>query len=91
VLVQSSVTATLASGQSATATTPSCPKTKKKKKKGRKKQLQKLLSAGGFQTPTAPIALFTSSLTSGTAWASTATNLTSNPAQVQITSQGVCV
>lgn len=87
-LVRSETSATLAQGQGTTATTPKCPK-----KKVHKKRRKRVLSAGGFQTfsPSGPAALFTSTLVSGNGWAGTAVNVSSNAAQVSVTSLGICV
>jgi hypothetical protein len=90
-LVRAETSATLAQGQSATATTPKCPKAKKKTP--RKKRRKRVLSAGGFKTFSLPsqASLFTNTSITGNGWTSTAVNVSSSPAQVSVMSLGICV
>jgi hypothetical protein len=91
-LVSAQTSAVLAQDQTETVTSPSCPVPKKKK--GKKRKPRKLLSAGGFSTPTAtgePIGLVFNSSAGPTGWIATLVNATNTTGSLAMTSQGICV
>jgi hypothetical protein len=96
VIVSSTTSAALADDKDLTATAPACPTPPKRKKgkKKRKKPPHRLLSAGGFSTPTRneePFVLFRTSLAGPAGWNSTAVNVSPSTATFSVTSQGICV
>jgi hypothetical protein len=91
-LVSAQTSAALAQDQAETVTSPSCPVPKKKK--GKKRKPRKLLSAGGFSTPTPtgePIGLLSTSSAGPSGWVATLFNATNTAGTISVTTQGVCV